>query len=71
MMLSADSTIGEILSSGEGKKVIDKHMPKFAEEPQLSMVTEMTLRKLASFPIAGDLDDFVDLIDGDLKAIKE
>ena len=70
-MLSVDSTIGEILKSREGKKVIDKHMPKFAEEPQLSLVTGMTLRKLASFPIPGDLDDFVDLIDGDLKAIRE
>lgn len=65
--LSTSTTdIGTLLDNPAAKAVLDKHLPGFADNPQISMARSMTLKQIQAF--AGDAitDQKLALIDADL-----
>lgn len=66
---TADTTIGDLIDNPATKAVLDKHLPGFAENPQISMARAMTMRQIQGF--AADMlpDDKLALIDADLAAL--
>lgn len=65
--LSTGTTdIGTLLDNPAAKAVLDKHLPGFADNPQISMARSMTLKQIQAF--AGDAitDQKLALIDADL-----
>lgn len=65
--LSTSTTdIGTLLDNPAAKAVLDKHLPGFADNPQISMARSMTLKQIQGF--AGDAitDQKLALIDADL-----
>ena len=71
MALSVDSKIKALSKNAEAAAIISEYSPGFSTAPQMKMVMGLTLRKLASFPQAGDLASHLDEIDERLKAIEE
>lgn len=64
-----DTTIGDLLADPNAKAVVDKHIPGFSENPQISMAAGMTLRVIQQ--MAGDkvTVEALDAIDADLAKI--
>jgi len=67
---TASTDIGTLLDNPKTKAVLDKHMPEFAANPQISMARAMTLRQIQSFAADMLTDDVLDKVDADLAAIK-
>lgn len=67
---TAGTDIGTLLDNPATKAVLDKHIPGFADNPQIEMARPMTLRQIQQF--AGDqiTDEALAKIDADLAAIK-
>lgn len=51
MALSIDSKIGDLLANPKAKAILDKAMPGFSTNPQMSMAKGMTLKMIA--PMSG------------------
>jgi len=65
--LSTSTTdIGTLLDNPAAKAILDKQLPGFADNPQISMARSMTLKQIQTF--AGDTvtDEKLALIDADL-----
>lgn len=71
MALSVDSKIKVLSKNAEASAIISEYSAGFSTDPQMKMVAGLTLRKLASFPQAGEIADHLDEIDERLKAIEE
>ncbi len=67
---TASTDIGTLLDNAATKAVLDKHIPGFAENPQIGMARAMTLRQIQSFASDMLTDEALDKIDADLAAIK-
>ena len=69
MAITIDSKIGEILADPKGKAVLDKHVPAFSTNPQISMAKGMTLKVIA--PMSGGklTPAILKAIDEDLKKL--
>jgi len=66
---TAETTIGDLIDNPATKAVLDKHLPGFSDNQQISMARAMTMRQIQSF--AADMlpDDKLALIDADLAAL--
>ena len=71
MAYSVDDKCKKLAKNPEAAAIISEYSPGFTTDPQMKMVMGLTLRKLASFPQAGDLSTHLDEIDERLKAIEE
>jgi para-nitrobenzyl esterase len=65
------STIGDLLDNADAKAVLDKHMPGFSGNEQISMARSMTLKQIQGFAPDRFSDELLGKIDTDLKAIKK
>lgn len=69
--LSTENTdIGTLLDNPAAKAVLDKHMPGFADNPQIAMARSMTLKQIQGFAPDQIKDEVLVKIDADLKAVK-
>ena len=52
MAFSVDTTkIGDLLANAQAKAIVDKNLPGFSANPQISMTKGMTLKQIA--PMTG------------------
>lgn len=65
------STIGDLLDNAAAKAVLQKHMPGFADNPQIEMARSMTLKQIQGFAPDQIKDETLAKVDADLKAIKK
>lgn len=66
---TAETQIGTLLDNPETKAVLDKHIPSFASNPQISMARAMTLKQIQGFAGDGLSDELLAKIDADLAKI--
>lgn len=71
MGYSVDDKCKKLAKNAEAAAIITEYSPGFTTDPQMKMVMGLTLRKLASFPQAGDLSDKLDEINERLAAIED
>lgn len=71
MALSVDDKCKKLAKNPEAAAIISEYSPGFTTDPQMKMVMGLTLRKLASFPQAGDLGTHLEEINERLAAIEE
>lgn len=66
---TAETSIGDLIDNPATKAVLDKHLPGFSENPQISMARAMTMRQIQGF--AADMlpDEKLALVDADLAAL--
>ena len=66
---TADTDIGMLLDNPQTKAVLDKHLPGFGDNPQISMARAMTLKQIQGF--AGDMltDSVLAKVDADLAKV--
>jgi len=69
MALSVDSKIKDIKKNPEAVELMEKFTPGFKTNPQMKLVSGMSLRKLASFPQAKLSPEQLEEIDEALKAL--
>lgn len=65
------STIGDLLDNAEAKAVLAKHLPGFADNPQIEMARSLTLKQIQGFAPDQITDETLAKVDADLKAIKK
>ncbi len=63
---TGETDIGTLLDNPDTKAVLQKHMPGFADNPQIEMARSMTLKQIQGF--AGDAitDEALAKVDADL-----
>ena len=63
---TSETDIGSLLDNPDTKAVLQKHMPGFADNPQIEMARSMTLKQIQGF--AGDAvsDEVLAKVDADL-----
>ena len=66
---TAETTIGDLIDNPVTKAVLDKHLPGFSDNQQISMARAMTMRQIQGF--AADMlpDEKLALVDADLAAL--
>ncbi|MBQ3662060.1 MAG: hypothetical protein IJQ41_05585 [Firmicutes bacterium] len=70
MAFSLDSKVKEILKDERASAVLDKFAPGASKNPQMKLVGGLTLRKLASFPQSAYLQEHLEELDNELRAIE-
>lgn len=63
---TAATDIGTLIDNPATKAVLDKHMPGFADNPQIAMARAMTLKQIQSFAADQITDAKLTAIDADL-----
>lgn len=63
---TADTTIGTLLDDPAAKAVLVKHLPGFADNPQIDMARSMTLKQIQAFAADQITDAKLAEIDADL-----
>ena len=63
---TSDSTIGELLADPAAKAILDKHMPGFSTNPQISVVKDATLLQIQSMAPAKVTNEMLAAVDADL-----
>ena len=61
-----DTSIGDLIDNAATKAILDKHMPGFADNPQVEMARGMTLRAIQPMVPDQIKAETLDLIDADL-----
>ena len=69
MVLSIDSTLGEVLDNEKGKAVLEKHLPGVSNDPRTAMGRGMTLKQIAGFMPTKITPALLQAVDEDLKKI--
>jgi hypothetical protein len=69
MALSVDSKVGELLDNPQAKAVLDKHMPGFSTNPQVSMARGFTLKMTANMSGGKITPDMLSGVNADLAAL--
>lgn len=68
--LSTEATdIGTLIDTPAAKAIVDKHLPGFLDNPQMSMARSMTLRQIQGFASGAISDEALDAIDAELAAL--
>ena len=65
------SDIGTLVDNPATKAVLDKNLPGFADNPQISMARSMTMRQIQSFAADVLTDEKLAKIDAELAALKD
>lgn len=63
---TAATDIGTLIDNTETKAILDKHMPGFADNPQIAMARAMTLKQIQGFAADQITDEKLSAIDADL-----
>lgn len=63
---TTDTSIGDLIDNAATKAILDKHMPGFADNPQVEMARGMTLRAIQPMVPDQIKAETLDLIDADL-----
>lgn len=63
---TADTDIGTLLDNPKTKAVLDRHLPGFADNPQIAMARAMTLKQIQGFAADTVTDVVLAKIDADL-----
>jgi len=71
VMFNENSKIGDLLKNEAAKAVIEKHLPKLATTPRLSMAKMFTLKDLVSFPQVGISQEQLEICCNALAEIQE
>ena len=66
---TADTDIGTLIDNPQTKAVLDKHVPGFSENPQISMARAMTLKQIQGFAADVLTDAALTKIDADLAKV--
>lgn len=66
---TAETSIGTLLDNPQAKAVLEKHIPAFVANPQISMARSMTLKQIRSFAADVLTDEVLVRIDADLAAL--
>jgi len=69
VVLSIDSTLGEVLADEMGKAVLEKHLPGLSSAPRIELVKVYPLKALASMPQGPITDETLTAIAEDLSEI--
>lgn len=64
--LSSDSTVGEILDNPAAKAVLIKHIPALAQDDQIELARNMSLRSLQQYAPDDFSDQVLAALDADL-----
>jgi hypothetical protein len=68
---TADTDIGTLLDDPRVKAVLDKHVPGFADDPQVQMARPMTLKTIQQYAPERFTDEVLAKIDADLAKLSE
>jgi hypothetical protein len=68
---TATSDIGTLVDNPATKAVLDKNLPGFADNPQISMVRSMTMRQIQQFAPDALTDEKLAKVDAELAALKD
>ena len=66
---SGATTIGDLLDNPETRAVLVKHLPGFADNPQIDMARGMTLKQIQNFAADTITDEVLAKVDADLAKI--
>jgi len=69
MAFSVESKIGDLLANPGAKGVLDKHLPGFSTNPQMSMAKGMSLKMVAPMSGGKITPAILSAIDADLKKL--
>jgi len=69
MALTVDSKIGELLGDEKAKAILEKHIPGFSTNPQISMASAMTLKIIAPMSQGMITDAVIKAIGEDLSKL--
>ena len=68
---TAETDIGTLLDDPAASAVLEKHMPGFTQNDQISMARAMTLKSIQAFTPDTMTDEVLAKIDADLAALPE
>lgn len=68
---TAETDIGTLLDDPAAKAVLDKHVPGFADDPQVQMARPMTLKGIQQYAADKFTDEVLAAIDADLKKLSQ
>jgi len=66
--LSLDSTVKELLANEAARAILDRHVPGFTSNPQISFAQSFTLTQVAGFDKQAFNEDVLRAIAADLAA---
>jgi hypothetical protein len=69
MALSIESKVGELIDNPQAKAVLEKYMPGFSGNPQISMARGFTLKMAAGFSGGQITPDMLSAVNADLAAL--
>ncbi len=69
MGFDAESKIRDLMANDRARAVLEAHVPGFSTNPQLDMVLDMTLAKLATYPTAASVQQNLQAIVQELAKI--
>ena len=69
MAFSTESKVSELLGDEKSKAVIERHLPGFSANPQVSMAMGMALSSVAKFSNGQISDEILQNIDSELREI--
>lgn len=68
---TGETLIGDLLDNETAKVILDKHLPGFTTNPQISMARGMTLKAIQQFSPADVTDERLAAIDADLAKLSK